>query len=68
MELWPSAKEAIATARIVCDLEPGISTLPASLDFRTISFIAVIVCAPSALCIAGSTFTRNYEELKEVFD
>jgi hypothetical protein len=68
MVLWPSAKEAIAMARIVCDLEAGISTLPASLDFRTISFIAVIVCAPSALCTADSTFTRSNKELKEVFD
>jgi hypothetical protein len=39
MRLWPSAKEAIATARIVCDLEPGITTVPFSRDFFTISFI-----------------------------
>jgi hypothetical protein len=39
MILSPAAKEAIATARIVCDLEVGIATVPLSRDFFTISFI-----------------------------
>jgi len=43
MRLWPLAKDAIATARMVCDLEPGIATIPFNRDFFTINFIATIV-------------------------
>jgi hypothetical protein len=40
MELAPSAIEAIATARIVCDLDAGMVTDPFSRDFPTINCIA----------------------------
>lgn len=61
--LSPSANEAIATARIVCDLDAGIVTVPFNRDFLVISFIATFT-----LRIVDCTFTRNNEELKEVFD
>ena len=36
----PSASEAIATALIVCDFDPGISTDPDRLDFLAMSLMA----------------------------
>jgi len=39
MRLIPSAREPIATARIVWDLDPGIATVPQSSDLWTWSFI-----------------------------
>ena len=39
MLLRPGAREAIATARMVWDLEAGIATVPLSRDFFAISFI-----------------------------
>jgi hypothetical protein len=39
MKLAPSASEAIATARIVCDLDAGMVTDPFSRDFLTINCI-----------------------------
>jgi len=38
MMLCPSANEAIATARMVWDLEAGIVTWPESLDFRAFMY------------------------------
>jgi hypothetical protein len=62
MVLWPSAKEAIATARMVCDLEAGITTSPLKRDLFTINFIANIV-----ILISKWIFNRSNDELKEVF-
>ena len=39
MVLVPSAREATATPRMVWDLDPGIGTVPRSLDCCTVSFI-----------------------------
>lgn len=39
MRLVPFASEAIATARIVCDFEPGISTTPDKQDVFTVKII-----------------------------
>lgn len=39
MRLEPCARLAIATARIVCDFEPGIVTSPQSRDFLQMNFI-----------------------------
>jgi len=33
IRLAPSARDAIATARMVCDLEAGIETVPERADF-----------------------------------
>ena len=43
MALWPAANEAIATARMVWDLEAGIETLPFNRDLPAIRFIAVFL-------------------------
>lgn len=37
--LCPSASEAIATARIVCDLDAGMATVPLNRDLLVCSFI-----------------------------
>jgi hypothetical protein len=39
MRLVPFASEAIATARIVCDFEPGICTTPDKQDVFTVKII-----------------------------
>jgi hypothetical protein len=40
--LCPLAKEATATARIVCDFEAGTETLPFNRDFPTLSCIFIV--------------------------
>jgi len=55
MALLPPAKDAIAIARMVCDFEAGIVTVPFKRDFPVISSIRMDI------------FTRNRLYLKEVF-
>lgn len=62
MVLWPLAKEAIATARMVCDFEAGITTSPANWDFFATNFIFFNFLAFKLL-----VSTRNGQKMKEVF-
>jgi hypothetical protein len=47
--LAPLANEAIATARIVCDFEPGMATVPFKRDF------------PAINCIVGGILTDSVQ-------
>ena len=44
MRLVPDASEAMAMARIVCDLEPGMLTGPDKQDFLTVKIIISSLC------------------------
>ena len=54
MVLTPSASEAMATARIVCDFEAGIAAVPFNRDLLITSFITPF-------------FTKKPQKRKEYF-
>lgn len=67
IELWPAAKEAIATARMVCDLEAGITTVPLSLDFCVIIFTATFSLFSVVSASETRFFTKSSWRAKEFF-